>query len=235
MVRLGAIGMPTVLITGANRGLGLEFARQYSADGWHVLAACRNPAAATELAALGDGITTLAFDAEDDGAMARLVARLSDVPLDVVIPNAGVGSGGEKLASQVTREEWMERLSINTYAPARLAMALRPNLEQGTHKKLVGISSLAASIARYEISGHYAYRASKAALNAIWRSFAVEWRPLGIVCLLLRPGRVRTRMTGFTGDLSAEEAVAGMRRVIAASTLADSGRFLGYDGAEVPW
>jgi NAD(P)-dependent dehydrogenase (short-subunit alcohol dehydrogenase family) len=227
--------MPQVLITGANRGLGLEFARQYAADGWNVVATCRDPDAAAELRALGGKITILRFDALDEDSVSKLVGELADAPLDVVIPNAGVGSGGEKLASQVTREEWMECLAINTFVPVRLALALRPNLERGSHKKLAGISSLAASIARYEISGHYAYRASKAALNAIWRSFAVEWRPAGIVCLLLRPGRVRTRMTGFAGDLSPAESVAGMRQRIAESTLADSGRFLSYDGSEVPW
>jgi NAD(P)-dependent dehydrogenase (short-subunit alcohol dehydrogenase family) len=227
--------MPQVLITGANRGLGLEFARQYAADGWNVVATCRDPDAAAELRALGGKITILRFDALDEDSVSKLVGELADAPLDVVIPNAGVGSGGEKLPSQVTREEWMECLAINTFVPVRLALALRPNLERGSHKKLAGISSLAASIARYEISGHYAYRASKAALNAIWRSFAVEWRPAGIVCLLLRPGRVRTRMTGFAGDLSPAESVAGMRQRIAESTLADSGRFLSYDGSEVPW
>jgi NAD(P)-dependent dehydrogenase (short-subunit alcohol dehydrogenase family) len=226
---------PRVLITGANRGLGLEFARQYAADGWNIIATCRQPEAADELRAFGGDISILPFDATDDESVMQLVEELGGVPLDVVIPNAGVGSGAEKVASQVTREEWMERVAVNTFVPVKLALALRPNLERGTHKKLVGISSLAASIARYEISGHYAYRASKAALNAIWRSFSVEWKAAGITCLLLRPGKVRTRMTSFTGDLSAAESVAGMRAVIAASTPADSGRFLSYDGSEVPW
>jgi NAD(P)-dependent dehydrogenase (short-subunit alcohol dehydrogenase family) len=226
---------PRVLLTGGNRGLGLEFARQYAADGWSVTATARYPAAADELRAISGDVTILPFDAADDRCVAQLVAALDGVPLDVVIPNAGVGSGAEKLASQVTREEWMERVAINTFVPVKLALALRPNLERGRYRKLAAISSLAASIARYEISGHYAYRASKAALNAIWRSFSVEWRPLGVTCLLLRPGKVRTRMTAFTGDLSAAESVAGMRRVIADSTLADSGRFVSYDGSEVPW
>jgi NAD(P)-dependent dehydrogenase (short-subunit alcohol dehydrogenase family) len=227
--------MPRVLITGANRGLGLEFARQYAADGWNVIAACRRPDAADELRSLAGEVSILPFDALDDDSVMQLVATLEGVALDVVIPNAGIGSGTEKLVSQVTREEWMEKVAVNTFVPVRLAIALRPNLERGTHKKLVGISSLAASIACYEISGHYAYRASKAALNSIWRSFSIEWRPLGIICLLLRPGKVRTRMTGFTGDVSAAESVAGMRQRIAESTLAQSGRFLSYDGPEVAW
>jgi NAD(P)-dependent dehydrogenase (short-subunit alcohol dehydrogenase family) len=227
--------MPHVLITGANRGLGLEFARQYAADGWNVITACRHPDAACELRSLDGKVSIVPFDASDDDSVMKLVAELEGVPLDVVIPNAGIGSGTEKLVSQMAREEWMETVAINTFVPVRLAILLRPNLERGTHKKLVGISSLAASISRYEISGHYAYRASKAALNSIWRSLSVEWRPLGVICLLLRPGKVRTRMTGFIGDLSPEESVAGMRQRIAECTIAESGRFLSYDGSEVPW
>src|SRR5262245_19542776 len=120
--------MPDVLITGANRGLGLEFSRQYAADGWHVIGTCRRPGAAHDLKALRGRISILPFDASDDASVARLVAELARTPLDIVILNAGVGSGGEKLASQVTRTEWMEKLAINTFVPVKLALALRPNL-----------------------------------------------------------------------------------------------------------
>ncbi|MBV8535266.1 MAG: SDR family NAD(P)-dependent oxidoreductase, partial [Alphaproteobacteria bacterium] len=112
---------------------------------------------------------------------------------------------------------------------------LRPNLERGEGRKFAAISSLAASIASYPIAGHYAYRASKAALNSLWRSLAMEWRTAGLIGLLLRPGKVRTRMTGFTGDLEPTDSVRGMRAVIARAGLDDAGRFFGYDGREVPW
>lgn len=227
--------MPRVLITGANRGLGLEFARQYAADGWDVLAACRHPDRCDDLGEIRGQVSVLPYDAASDEAPARLARSLEAVAIDVLILNAGVGSGGSKTVAEIDRRQWMETIGVNTFAPAKLALALRANLERGEQKKLVGVSSLAASIASYEISGHYAYRASKAALNSIWRSFSVEWQPLGIVCLLLRPGRVRTRMTQFAGDLDPAESVAGMRRQIASSSLAESGRFFGYDGAEVPW
>src|SRR5438105_15926929 len=103
--------MPRVLITGANRGLGLEFARQYAADNWQVIATCRHPEAASDLKLIAGNITILPFDAADDGSLVNLLTRLAGVPLDVVIPNAGVGSGGTRLASQVTREQWMEQIA----------------------------------------------------------------------------------------------------------------------------
>src|SRR5262245_49470328 len=106
--------MPRVLITGANRGLGLEFARQYATDGWEVIATARDPGAADELKSLAGKVSILPFDACDDDSIARLAGALAGVPLDVVIPNAGIGSGSRKLASEVTPDEWMEKLAVNT-------------------------------------------------------------------------------------------------------------------------
>jgi NAD(P)-dependent dehydrogenase (short-subunit alcohol dehydrogenase family) len=227
--------MPRVLVTGANRGLGLEFARQYAAAGWDVIAACRRLREASELAALGAAVATLELDVADDRSQAAFLRALAGLPIDVAIMNAGIGAGGPRSAAAVTREVWEPAIVVNTLAPLRLATALKSNVQQGANKKVVGISSLAASMTSYRVEGHYIYRASKAALNQLWRSLAIEWRPLGITCLVLRPGKVRTRMTDFSGDLSREQSVRGMRHVIASATLSDSGRFLGYDGCEVPW
>ncbi len=224
-----------VLITGASRGLGLEFARQYAAEGWQVLATVRDIDGAGELRALRGKVDIAHLDVADDGSLEAFVRDVGAAPLDLLIANAGIGSGGEKPAAAVTREEWREAISVNTYAPFRLAAALRPNLERGQGKKFAAVSSLAASIAGYPIAGHYAYRASKAALNALWRSLAMEWRAAGLIGLLLRPGKVRTRMTGFTGDLEPADSVRGMRAVIARAGFDDAGRFFGYDGREVPW
>jgi NAD(P)-dependent dehydrogenase (short-subunit alcohol dehydrogenase family) len=226
--------MPRVLITGANRGLGLEFSRQYAADGWDVVAACRNPHDATDLKCLGEAVLIFPLDVADDQSIAEFLRAISGIPIDVLILNAGI-SGPPQSAAAVTRAEWVPAMVVNALAPLRLATGLRSNLQQGAQKKAVAISSLAASMAKYDVPGQYSYRASKAALNALWRSLAIEWRPLGIICILLRPGKVRTRMTGFTGDLDPVESVPGMRRVIAGATITDSGRFIGYDGNEVPW
>jgi len=226
--------MPRVLVTGANRGLGLEFSRQYAAAGWDVVAACRNPHVATELKALGKVVSILPLDVADEPSIARFMRAVSDIPIDVVILNAGV-SAPPQIAAAVTRDAWAPAIAVNALAPLRLATGLCANLQKGEQKKAAAISSLAASLSKYDVPGQYSYRASKAALNSLWRSLAIEWRSLGISCILLRPGKVRTRMTGFSGDLAPEESVAGMRRVIAGATLADSGRFIGYDGKEVPW
>jgi NAD(P)-dependent dehydrogenase (short-subunit alcohol dehydrogenase family) len=227
--------MPSVLVTGANRGLGLEFARQYAAAGWDVLATCRAPREAADLAALGGRVSIFALDAGDDRSIESFLGEAAPCALDLIIANAGIGCGAPLAADAVTRAVWDEIIGVNVYAPLRLVAGLRGNLERGTHKKVVGISGLAASFAQYRIGGQFAYRASKAALNSLWRTLSVEWRPLGITCLLLRPGKVRTRMTGFTGDLSPEASVTGMRRVIDGAGIAESGKFYGYDGAEVPW
>lgn len=226
--------MPRVLITGANRGLGLEFSRQYAADGWDVIATCRIPPDATELKALGTAVSIFALDVADEESIAQFLHAVSDIPIDVIILNAGI-SAPPQMAAAVTRDEWVPAIAVNALAPLRLATGLRANLQKGGQKKAVAVSSLAASLSKYDVPGQYSYRASKAALNSLWRSLAIEWRPLGIACILLRPGKVRTRMTGFTGDLDPEGSVAGMRRVIAGATVADSGRFIGYDGNEVPW
>lgn len=229
------IHRPRVLITGAARGLGLEFARQYAAEGWQVLATVRDPDGAVDLRAVRGKIDLARLDVADDDSLETFLRDVGATPLDLLIANAGIGTGGEKPASAVTREEWRDAMSVNAYAPFRLAAALRSNLERGEGRKFAAVSSLAASIATYPIIGHYAYRASKAALNSLWRSLAMEWRAVGLIGLLLRPGKVRTRMTGFTGDLDPVDAVRGMRAVIARAGLDDAGRFLGYDGREVPW
>jgi NAD(P)-dependent dehydrogenase (short-subunit alcohol dehydrogenase family) len=226
--------MPRVLITGANRGLGLEFSRQYADEGWDVVATCRNPHAATKLKALGEAVSIFALDVADEQSIAACLRAVSDSPIDVIILNASI-SGPSQPAAAVARETWAPMMVVNALAPLRIATGLRPNLQKGAQKKAVAISSLAASVAKYDVPGQYSYRASKAALNAVWRSLAIEWRPLGIICMVLRPGKVRTRMIGFTGDLDPQESVQGMRRVIAGATLAHAGCFIGYDGKEVPW
>jgi NAD(P)-dependent dehydrogenase (short-subunit alcohol dehydrogenase family) len=226
--------MPRVLITGANRGLGLEFSRQYAADDWDVVATCRNPHDATDLKSLCEAASIFPLDIADEQSIAEFLRAISDIPIDVVILNAGI-SGPPHPAAAVTRAEWVPAMVVNALAPLRLATGLCSNLQQGAQKKAVAISSLAASMAKYDLPGQYSYRASKAALNALWRTLAIEWRPLGIICILLRPGKVRTRMTGFAGNLDPAESVQGMRRVIAGATITDSGRFIGYDGKEVPW
>lgn len=227
--------MPSVLISGANRGIGEEFARQYASAGWTVHATARDRAHFPALRALGPNVRCHALEATSEESIAALAAGLAGEKLDVLIANAGISGDLARRPEQVDRREMLEVMAVNSFAPLHLAVALRPNLERGEKRLAIAVSSLMSSISANNWGTQYVYRASKTALNALWTSLAREWRPAGIACVLLRPGLVRTRMTDFKGDLTAEESVAGMRGVIDALSLADSGRLIGYDGKDVPW
>ena len=227
--------MPSVLITGANRGIGLEFARQYSVAGWQVIAASRTPLAPRDFAQLGYDVVEMRYDAMDDASATALARRLKGRPIDVVILNAGIGSGPDLAPEAITPAHWEPIMLTNTFAPLHLAALLEPNLRLGERMVLATISSLAASMSQYQAPGQFAYRASKAALNQMWRSLSVDWKDWGCICLPLRPGKVSTRMTDFAGDLTPEQSVTGMRAVIDRATPAMSGLHWGYDGQIVPW
>lgn len=224
--------MPTVLITGANSGIGLEMARQYAARGWAVIAANRTPFKPADYAALGYDLTEIRYDALDDRTAADLAVRLKGRPIDVAIMNAGISEETEAAPEEVTAESFERSMMVNTYAPLHLAALLQDNLKLGEAKLLVGMSSLAAATGSYDVPRQFAYRASKAALNQMWRNLAVEWKDWGCTCITLRPGRVKTRMTGFAGDLSVEDAVVGMIGLIDRATPEQSGGFL-WHGAEM--
>lgn len=223
--------MPAVLVTGANRGLGLEFARQYAADGWAVITTARDPNQAEALRAI-DGVRIEALDMTDRAAVAHFGARVADTQLDVFIANAGV-MGGRSAIDRDYAEAWIETLAVNAVAPVLLAYALKDRITHGG--KAVAITSKMGSIADNSSGGAYAYRSSKAALNAAWRSLSLDWEGDGIAAAVLHPGWVRTRMGGPNGLIDPEESVAGMRRVIAGLTLEESGGFFNYDGAPIPW
>ena len=225
--------MPSVLISGANRGLGLEFARQYAADGWVVHGTARNPVAADALSALGVQVHEL--DIADEDSIRALAQKLAGEPLDVLIANSGIHRDFELPIESIGRADFLDVFAVNTFGPLRLAAALLPNLERGERKLATAMSSLMSSITRNDWGTQHIYRASKTALNAVWTSLAREWRPRGIACVLIRPGYVRTALTRYQGDLDPPESVAGLRKVIAGLSLADSGRLIGYDGKELPW
>jgi NAD(P)-dependent dehydrogenase (short-subunit alcohol dehydrogenase family) len=227
--------MPSVLISGANRGLGLEFARQYAADDWDVHGTARNPAAAQALAALGNRVNVHQLDISEDASIAALARKLAGVPIDVLIVNSGVNRDFEQPLETIGRADFLDVFAVNTFGPLALASALLPNLELGQRKLATAMSSLMSSITRNDWGTQHVYRASKTALNAVWTSLAREWRPRGIACVLIRPGFVRTEMTNFQGDLDPPESIRGLRKVIAGLGLADSGRLIGYDGLDLPW
>jgi NAD(P)-dependent dehydrogenase (short-subunit alcohol dehydrogenase family) len=227
--------MPSVLISGASRGLGLEFARQYAAEGWQVHAACRDPASAKALGALGGDVNVHRLEVTEKASLDALALSVKSLALDVLIANAGVSGPRGMTPEMVDRESWIETLAVNAIAPLALAGVLRRNLEKGKQKKVLALSSRLGSIAENDGGGLYVYRSAKAALNAAWKSLAIDWRDAGMICTVLHPGWVATDMGGPGADLQPPESVTGMRQVIAGLIAAQSGRFLNYDGSEIPW
>jgi NAD(P)-dependent dehydrogenase (short-subunit alcohol dehydrogenase family) len=227
--------MPSVLITGAGRGLGLEFARQYAAAGWQVIATVRDRTRSPDLATLGSSVAVHSLDVQDHEAIKALAHGLRLQPIDVVIANAGVMGPRGMTLDAVDRDSWLETIAVNAIAPAVLAGAFMKHLEKGTEKKLIAISSRLGSMGANTNGGLYVYRSSKAALNAVWRSIAVDRAAAGIIAAVFHPGWVRTDMGGPGADIDAPTSVTGIRRKIAAITPAESGRFFNYDGTELPW
>ena len=218
--------MPTVLITGANRGIGLEFARQYKADGWDVVATVREHS--PELDALGVRVERL--DMRNLEAVAGFAERLDS--LDLLIANAGT-YGPKSPESGEEGEEWLETFAVNTVAPYLLAEAVLPLVER-SEGKLIAVSTRMGSIEDNNSGGYIAYRSSKTALNSAWKSLAIDNRGK-VTCAVIHPGWVQTRMGGRSAPLSPEDSVSGMRKVIEDLTEADSGAFFSHDGSEIPW
>lgn len=226
-----ADGSHTVLITGANRGLGLEFARQYEAAGWTVIGTARSPDRATELKALG--VEVLELDVLDRDSIAGLATALDGRGIDMLINNAGIFPR-ESAIENVNADDYARTLMVNSLGPVLVTQALMPNLRAGELKRIVNITSQLASIENNS-GGYYGYRESKAALNMFTRSLALELGPEGFICLAIHPGWVRTDMGGPQANLSAEESITAMRKSIDNMTPDDNGVYRGYSGEIVAW
>jgi NAD(P)-dependent dehydrogenase (short-subunit alcohol dehydrogenase family) len=231
--------MPTVLITSANRGLGLEFAAQYAADGWCVYAACRNPDSAASLAQLARRapaqIHILAMDVTHGASVARAAADLADVAIDVLINSAGIIGKPQQRFGNVDYESWLQVLDVNTLGPLRVTEAFIEHLARSERKLVVTITSGMGSLADNTSGGSIAYRSSKAAVNMVMRSAAIDLAPRGIACVLINPGWVRTDMGGAAAPLSVTQSVTAQRKLMQSWGLAQSGKFFNYDGREYPW
>ena len=231
--------MQTVLITGANRGLGLEFCRQYAKDKWRVIAACRNPSAAKALIVLAEQYPNLQIEMLDMADFAQidaLSARLADEAIDVLLNNAGVyPDKSDRGLGQLDYQAWSDGFWINSIAPVKLAEAFLPHIQRGRTKLIVSVSSLMGSMTDNQSGGSLLYRSSKAALNAAMKSLSVDLLPRSIGILILHPGWVRTDMGGKNALIDVEESVTGMRHQIEAFNLDQTGSFLKYDGSILPW
>jgi NAD(P)-dependent dehydrogenase (short-subunit alcohol dehydrogenase family) len=231
--------MATILITGANRGLGLEFTRQYLKEGWTVIAACRNPGAARglqDLEAKSKGaLTVVELDVTDGASVKRAAGRLQGRAIDVLVNGAGIyGGSGQKLGS-LDYEDWRQVLEVNLLGPARVCEAFLDGLERSDRRLIVTITSGMGSLADNTSGGSILYRTSKAAVNMLMRTSALDLKPRGITCIVVNPGWVKTDMGGPNAKLSPEESIQAMRRLIAKLGPGDSGKFYNYDGREYPW
>ena len=227
----------TVVVTGANRGLGLEFARQYLADGWRVHACCRRPEAARALAASLDGADGVAhrLDVTDGGSVRALRRALGDEAVDVLVNNAGVFGGARQSVRDIDYDMWETTVRTNVLGPYRTVEALADRLAAGSMKVVANVSSLMGSIADNRSGGHHVYRTSKTALNMVTTDLARDLAGRGIAVLAFHPGWARTDMGGPDAPISPAESVAGMRRSIAAAGPAESGRFLDHEGRPLDW
>lgn len=231
--------MKTVLITGANRGLGFEHARRFAQRGIEVFATARTPASAdalNRLAAAHPGkFTVLHYDASDPHAPAQLKEALADTPIDLLLANAGaMGESGQALGN-IHVQQVLELIRINALAPLKLVEALIYNITLSPRKLLAFQSSRMGSIGDNRSGGSYEYRLSKGAVNMIVRNLSIDLKPRGVLAVALHPGWARTRMGGAGAPVTVEDAVAGQQKLLDALTPEHSGRFFNYDGTELPW
>lgn len=230
--------MTSVLVTGSNRGIGMEWCRQYAEAGWHVFATCRHPETADALHDLAREHSRLSvhrLDVTRPESVYALHAELQHETIDVLINNAGVYLEKYAPTTSLRYDEWQQTLEVNTLSPLRVSEALLELVARSQRRLVVAITSHMGSIAEISAPGDTYYRSSKAALNAAMKGLSLALRERGIGVLLLHPGWVKTRMGGWDAPLTAAESVAGMRALVDAFSLDQSGRFLRYNGTEIPW
>jgi NAD(P)-dependent dehydrogenase (short-subunit alcohol dehydrogenase family) len=225
-----------VLITGANRGIGLEFVQQYSQDGWRVFACCRNPEKATELQALANtyrNIQILPLDVANSAQINALALQLKDEKIDVLINNAGVYP--DSAVGDINTDYWLNAFKVNAMAPLKMAEAFTSHIAKSQLKKIATLSSKMGSIDDNTSGGSYIYRSSKVAANMVMKSLSIDLKPLGISVVTLHPGWVLTEMGGPNALIDTKTSVSGLRRVIERLTLNTTGQFIAYDGKAINW
>lgn len=226
----------TLFITGANRGIGLEYVKQYAEEGWRVLASCRNPADASELQALANthaNIELHAIDIANFDQIEALGRKLIDQPIQLLINNAGIYP--ESSFRTIDYAKWMEAFKVNAMSTLKLAEVFIPHLVKAGNAKLVAMTSKMGSIDDNTSGGEYIYRSSKTALNMVMKSLSIDLNKYGVSVAVLHPGWVRTDMGGPNGLIDAKTSVQGLRKVIGMLSLDNSGKFYAYDGKEIAW
>jgi NAD(P)-dependent dehydrogenase (short-subunit alcohol dehydrogenase family) len=225
-----------VLITGANRGIGLEFARQYAEAGWKVIACCRDLKQAADLQELADtypDIKAYPLDVADFAAIEALAENLKGIKIDVLINNAGVYPHSD--LNHADPEQWLHAFKVNSMAPFKMAAAFTPHIAASRLKKLVTLSSKMGSLDDNTSGGSYIYRTSKVAANMVMKSLAIDLQAFGISVAVLHPGWVQTEMGGPGALIDTRTSVSGLRKVIEHLNLDNTGRFIAYDGKVINW
>jgi NAD(P)-dependent dehydrogenase (short-subunit alcohol dehydrogenase family) len=225
-----------VLITGANRGIGLEFTKQYADDGWQVLACCRNPTSAVDLQALANtnkNIRIQQLDVSDFDQIDSLALQLRNEAIDVLINNAGVyPSGG---FGDTDYDEWARAFKINTMSSLKMSEAFVQHVTKSQLKKIATLSSKMGSIDDNTSGDSYPYRSSKTAVNMVMKSLSIDVKPYGISVVTLHPGWVQTDMGGPNGLINTQTSVSALRRVIENLSLENTGQFIAFDGQPIKW
>ncbi|MGB4813299.1 MAG: SDR family oxidoreductase [Methylophilaceae bacterium] len=226
----------TVLITGANRGLGLEFTKQYAADGWQVLACCRQPQSALalhDIVSKNSNVKILTLDVGDFKQIEALAASLHDTPIDLLINNAGIYP--ESSFGDCDETAWAQAFKINSMAPLKMVEAFVTHLTKSRLKKVATLSSKMGSISDTQTGMSYIYRTSKTAVNMVMKNLSLDLKPYGISVVTLHPGWVRTEMGGPDGLIDAPESVTGLRKVIEQLSIDNTGKFIAFDRQEIAW
>lgn len=228
--------METVLITGANRGLGLALTKRFGDAGWTVIAGCRDPQNASELAALQDGgnVQMCRLDVTNADDIEALADQLDGEPIDALINNAGILDSNRTDISAVSDDEWLQMFAINSIAPVRMALALKGHLKRSPNPRIVTVSSEMGSLNK-SLDGAIAYRSSKAAVNKAMQALATQFADDGIIVCPLHPGWVQTDMGGAHAAISPEQSANGIFELTTNLTQEMSGRFWTWDGGEHPW
>ena len=235
--------MPTAVITGTNRGIGLELTRQYLADGWRVITLTRNRSPELEHLSESGDLDIIDADLTDDGSLRAATEAIEADAIDLLINNAGTmgDSSFDKDGFSVQafgrfdRDEWRRVFDINVFTPQALTELLADRLANAEHGVAVTISSMLGSNELNSSGSLYAYRASKAAVNSIMKSMGTDLGKRGVIAVALHPGWVQTDMGGQNADVTVPDSVRGLRNVIADLTPDDAGAFIAYDGKRMPW
>jgi NAD(P)-dependent dehydrogenase (short-subunit alcohol dehydrogenase family) len=235
--------MPSILVTGANRGIGLAFCHAYSQMGWELIAGCRKPEEAKDVKKIPGKVNILPLDVTCEKSIAAAVTTLRGQPIDILINNAAIHGPRDASGTfgAIDVNAWVEVMRVNAMAPVKVAEAFLPNLLNSVQKKMVFISSMAGSISlrgsqpHHKTGGPYIYRTSKAALNAAVKAIGFDLRAEGVSVVALHPGWVKTETGGWDAPGSPEESVEAMVKLIEASTPEGNGIFLNVDGSVIGW